>query len=160
MKLRHIIFTRKEQPLLFAVVITLAIVVVCAYLIIHNSPQVQLPGEPEPVQPLAPVAVLSLAIAQVVPSGLRFVRVPSYSYNNSWYYRSGEMGLIDFYIYPHNRWSNQDAFDRSTMPGSITFKYQARAVLPGTYIMEADAISFSGDNNLYAGERLQVTVTK
>jgi hypothetical protein len=43
---------------------------------------------------------------------------------------------------------------------SVTFSYTARAVLPGTYIMEADAISFSGDNTLYAGERRQITVTE
>ena len=99
-------------------------------------------------------------IAQVVPTGLRFVDVPNHSYNNNWYYRIGEMGLIDFYIYPTSRWRNQDAFGRATMPGSVTFSYKARAVLPGSYIMEADAISYSGDNTLYAGERRQVKVTE
>jgi hypothetical protein len=99
-------------------------------------------------------------IAQVVPSGLRFAGVPNYSYTNNWYYRLGEMGLIDFYIYPISRWRNNDAFGRATMPASVTFSYTARAVLPGTYIVEADAISYSGDNTLYAGERRQITVTE
>jgi len=46
------------------------------------------------------------------------------------------------------------------MPGSVTFTYEARAVLPGTYIMEADAISYSGSNTLYATERRSITVTE
>jgi hypothetical protein len=99
-------------------------------------------------------------IAQVVPTGLRFMKVPGYNYNDNWYYRAGEMGLIDFYIYPISRWRNQDAFGRATMPGGVTFSYHACAVLPGTYTMEADAISYSGDNTLYASERRQITVTK
>ena len=98
-------------------------------------------------------------IAQVVPSGLRFDSVSS-SYANNWYYRVGEMGLVDFYIYPISKWDNDDAFGRDTMPSSVAFNYQARAVLPGTYIMEADAISYSGDNTLYAGERRQITIVE
>ncbi|MCL1817116.1 MAG: hypothetical protein FWG43_05905, partial [Clostridiales bacterium] len=102
-------------------------------------------------------------LAQVVPTGLRFENVPSSyfygsDYTRNWYYRIGEMGLIDFYIYPLSKWHNQDPFGRDTMPSSVTFSYTARAVLPGTYIMEADAVSFSGDNTLYATERNQVMV--
>ena len=103
-------------------------------------------------------------IAQVAPTGLRFEDVPGRTslYDSSgqrnWYYRVGEMGLIDFYIYPLSRQQNQDAFARYAMPRSVTFSYKARAVLPGTYIMEADAISYSGDNTLYASKRSQVTV--
>ncbi|MCL1817229.1 MAG: hypothetical protein FWG43_06490, partial [Clostridiales bacterium] len=103
-------------------------------------------------------AVGTYHIAQIVPTGLRFMNVPNNYYKNRWYYRYGEMGLIDFYIYPLSKWSNYDAFGRTSMPSSVTFSYSACAVLPGTYIMEADAISYSGDNTLYASLRNLVTI--
>ncbi|MDR2712381.1 MAG: Ig-like domain-containing protein [Clostridiales bacterium] len=97
-------------------------------------------------------------ISQIVPSGFRFVGVPDYNYRDNWYYQVGEAGMINFYIYP--LWQNSDDFNRQKMPGSITFSYEARAVLPGTYIMEADAISYSGSNTLYATERRSITITE
>lgn len=95
-------------------------------------------------------------ISQIVPSGFRFVGVPEYTYQNNWYYQVGEAGMINFYIYP--LWQSPDDFNRQKMPDSITFSYEARAVLPGTYIMEADAISYSGSNTLYATERRSIIV--
>ncbi|MCL1975282.1 MAG: hypothetical protein FWG61_03865 [Firmicutes bacterium] len=103
-------------------------------------------------------AVGTYHIAQVVPTGLRFMSVPDYDYHNKWYYNIGEMGLIDFYILPESKKSNSDAFGRVSMPSSVTISYKACAVLPGTYIMEADAISFFGNNTLYADERQQVSI--
>jgi hypothetical protein len=100
-------------------------------------------------------------ISQIVPSGFRFTRIKDYSYYDSnWYYRLGEGGMIDFYIYPLRGYSNNDVFNRPSMPGSVTFSYEARAVLPGQYIMEAPALSYSGSNTLYAGQRHNISVVK
>gem|GEM_PF-1040318 len=118
-------------------------------------------------------------ISQIVPTGLRFTRVRDYDYYYSnWYYRLGEGGMIDLYINPlrntNNDWSysaanasslydrarGSRAFNQPYMPASVTVNYEARAVLPGTYIMEAPAISYSGSNTLYAGERHSITVVK
>ncbi|MCL2496127.1 MAG: hypothetical protein FWF04_01770, partial [Clostridiales bacterium] len=100
-------------------------------------------------------------ISQIVPTGFRFTRVKDYSYYQSdWYYRLGEGGMIDFYINPLRGYRNADPFNRPAMPALVTFSYEARAVLPGTYIMEAPAISYSGSNTLYAGERHHITITR
>jgi hypothetical protein len=100
-------------------------------------------------------------ISQIVPSGLRFIGVKDYSYYQSnWYYQIGEGGMLNFYINPLQRNRNDNAFGRPTMPESVTFEYEARAVLPGTYIMEAPALSYSGGNTIYAGERHHISVVK
>jgi hypothetical protein len=100
-------------------------------------------------------------ISQIVPTGLRFINVKNYSYYKSgWYYQLGEGGMLDFYINPLRGYRNTDAFNRPAMPSSVTFAYEARAVLPGTYIVEAPALSYSGSNTLYAGERNQISVVK
>ena len=97
-------------------------------------------------------------ISQIVPSGFRFLAVENYSYYDSdWHYRVGERGMLELFINP--LWKD-DIFKRRYMPSSITFSYKARAVLPGTYIMEAPALSYSGSNTLFAGERHQISVGK
>jgi hypothetical protein len=54
----------------------------------------------------------------------------------------GERQMINFYV--GTSWA---------MPSSVVFQYEARAVLPGEYIMEATAISLSVSEVLYSGER-------
>jgi hypothetical protein len=100
-------------------------------------------------------------ISQIVPTGLRFTAVKDYTYYQSnWHYQVGEGGMLEFYIIPLRGYRNNDPFKRPAMPASVTFTYEARAVLPGTYVMEAPAISYSGSNTLYAGERRYITVEK
>ena len=99
-------------------------------------------------------------LSETVPSGFRYTGVADYQYNSDWYYRKGEGGMLDFYIFPRRGDRNASDFNEPYMPGSVTITYEARAVLPGTYIIEAPAIQYSGDNTLYAGERGQISVTK
>ena len=97
-------------------------------------------------------------ISQIVPAGMRFVRVADYNYYQGWYYRKGEGGAIDFYINPLRGPRSESAFNEPAMPTSLTFTYEARAVLPGTYLIEAPAISYSGSNTLYSGERERIRI--
>jgi hypothetical protein len=97
-------------------------------------------------------------ISQIVPTGLRFVRVKNYNHYEGWYFRKGDGGMIDFYINPRRDQRSGSAFNEPTMPGSITIVYEARAVLPGTYIMEATTMSYSGSNILYADERSEISI--
>jgi hypothetical protein len=101
-------------------------------------------------------------IRQMVPSGLRFASARLESYNgetirNRWvrmpfWHITGENGMNNFYIGPVFETRAVGGFER-VMPTSVTFSYEARAVLPGRYIIESTAISLSGDDTIYKGER-------
>lgn len=100
-------------------------------------------------------------VSQIVPSGFRFVRINDQgSYDKNWYCRVGESGMLDFYICPLRGYRSTFDYNNTTMPKSVTFTYTIRAVLPGSYIMEAPTIVYSGSNYIYAGDRNRLDVVE
>lgn len=108
----------------------------------------------------APVGYYTISL--IVPSGLRFSNVTDYAYNCGWYYNIGESGNITFYINPSSyaKTGEGNAFNEKYMPASVTIAYVAKAVLPGQYIVEAPAVTYSGTNELFTGERSTIKVVE
>ena len=103
-------------------------------------------------------------IRQALPSGLRFIDAYLLEYDGvtfaesdrrfgyrignrriPFFFWEGEGGVINFHM--------SSPTSDLRRPASITFLYEARAVLPGEYILEATALSLSGNDTLFRGVR-------
>lgn len=101
-------------------------------------------------------------IRQSLPTGLRFisaelVRIDGVEADNRFqrmrypfFFTEGEAGMLNFYVGPR----------MGNMPRYVTFRYVARAVLPGQYIIEATALGLSGSDELYHGERALIEIER
>jgi len=111
-------------------------------------------------------------IRQVVPSGLRFVDAWFVAYDNHIFprqdarwrsyripnlgnapirFNEGESGVLNFHI-------GSASWLEGRMPTSVTFSFEARAILPGEYVVEATTLSLAGGETLYRGKRSVIVI--
>ncbi|MDR0569980.1 MAG: Ig-like domain-containing protein [Clostridiales Family XIII bacterium] len=96
------------------------------------------------------------------PSGLRFVGFAEQGWNSAGYAVKGEGGNLRFYVrpvYPDGNVYNR-GYDPSArvMPEKVSLTYYARAVLPGEYVVEADAYGAENSSIMRFTERGRVRV--
>jgi hypothetical protein len=110
-------------------------------------------------------------IIQSVPSGLRFTGAKLLNfegigfgdYYGSGYYYAESLGYVRFSYYVDDYelihfLIGPSVYNDDRMPDAVTFRLDARAVLPGDYVAEGAAYGFEGGESLYINDGAGLTI--